>query len=103
MSVGLRSRQRSCGTDPVPRRLQDDATVDSAVGVGWTQCEVGDLSVLKPGPGLSAPPITVGLAGEPDPPQVLIAGELPAGHVDLDLPGQPFDDESPRRVRLHRW
>ena len=68
MSVELHSRRRSCGTDLVPRRLQDDATVDSAVGGGWTQGEVGDLSVLEPGPGLSVPPITIGLAGEPDPP-----------------------------------
>ena len=35
--------------------------------------------------------------------RIMIAGELPAGQVDLDLAGQPFDDESPRRVRFHRW
>ena len=66
--VRLGTWQRACGTDPVPRRLPHDVTIDSAVGGGGTQREVGDLSVLEPGPGLSVPPSTIGLAGEPDPP-----------------------------------
>lgn len=65
--------ETSCGrTTELHPKLDEHNNIgssdDNAVGVGWTQCQMGDLSVLEPDPGLSAPPITVGLAGEADPP-----------------------------------